>query len=82
MVTKEKIEKALDEIRPLIAQHAGAVELVGFENGIVKLRLLGACRHCALSQLTLKAGVEELLKERIPGVIRVEAVEEVLDNSN
>ncbi len=72
---ERKIETALDEIRPLIAQHSGNVELVGFENGVVKLRLLGACQHCALSQLTLKAGVEELLKERVPEVVRVEAVE-------
>ncbi|MBI2055335.1 MAG: NifU family protein [Candidatus Sungbacteria bacterium] len=72
---KDKVEKVLDELRPLIAQHHGSIELAGFEDGVVRVRLMGACRHCALSSLTLKAGVEELLKERVPGVVRVEAVE-------
>ena len=71
----EDLEKALEEIRPLIARHAGDIELVSFEGGVVKVRLMGACQHCALSPLTLKAGVEELLKERVPGVVSVEAVE-------
>ncbi|MBI4120601.1 MAG: NifU family protein [Parcubacteria group bacterium] len=69
------LEKALEEIRPFIARHAGNIELVGFEGGVVKVRLMGACQHCALSQVTLKAGVEELLKERVPEVKSVEAVE-------
>ena len=71
----ETIEKALEEIRPLIARHAGDIKLVSFEGGVVKVRLMGACQHCALSQLTLKAGVEELLKERVPEVKSVEAVD-------
>lgn len=71
----EKIEKALAEIRPLIARHAGDIEFVGFEEGVVRVRLLGACKHCALSSLTLKAGVEELLKERVPEVARVDEVQ-------
>lgn len=75
MVAKEKIKKALDEIRPLVAQHAGGLEFVGFEQGVVKVRLLGACHGCPLSQLTLKAGIEELLKEKVPEVRSVEAVE-------
>ncbi len=71
----EQVEKALAEVRPMLALHAGNIELVGIEGGIVKVRLLGTCRGCPLSQLTLKAGVEELLKERVPSVERVEAVE-------
>jgi Fe-S cluster biogenesis protein NfuA len=71
---KEKIEQALEEIRPKLALHAGGIEFVHLEDGVVKVRLLGTCHGCPLSQLTLKAGVEELLKERVPGVERVEAV--------
>lgn len=70
-----EIEKALEEIRPMLARHAGNIELVDFENGVVKVRMLGTCRGCPLSQLTLKAGVEELLKEKVAGVKKVKAVE-------
>ncbi len=70
----EQIERALEEIRPMLALHAGNIEFIGFDGGVVKVRLLGTCRGCPLSALTLKAGVEELLKERVPGVERVEAV--------
>ncbi|MDP3727531.1 MAG: NifU family protein [bacterium] len=71
---REQVEKALEEVRPMLALHAGNIELVAVEGGIVKVRLLGTCRGCPLSELTLKAGVEELLKERVPGVTGVEAV--------
>jgi len=72
---KEAVEKALEEVRPMLALHAGNIELVGIEGGTVKVRLLGTCRGCPLSELTLKAGVEELLKERVPSVKAVQAVE-------
>ena len=72
-VTQE-IRDTLAELRPLIAMHAGDIEFVKFENGVVYVRMLGACQGCPLSQLTLKAGVEELLKERVQGVERVEAI--------
>lgn len=72
----EEIEKALAEIRPMLALHAGNIEFMGFEEGVVRVRLLGTCQGCPLSQLTLKAGVEALLKERVPGVKSVQAVEE------
>ena len=71
---KEKIENILEEIRPMLAMHAGNIEFVDYRDGIVKVRLLGTCHGCPLSQLTLKAGVEELLKQRMPGVREVEAV--------
>ena len=70
----ESIEKALNEIRPMLARHLGNIELVKFEEGTVYVRLLGTCHGCPLSQLTLKAGVEELLKSRVEGVTSVEAV--------
>ncbi len=71
---KEQIEKTLEEIRPMLALHAGNVEFVKFEQGVVYVRMLGTCQGCPLSQLTLKAGIEELLKEKVKGVERVEAV--------
>ena len=70
----EHIEKTLDEIRPMLARHLGNIEFVKFEEGVVYVRLLGTCKGCPLSQLTLKAGVEELIKSKIPEVERVEAV--------
>jgi Fe-S cluster biogenesis protein NfuA len=68
------IENALNEIRPLIAQHVGDIEFVKFEKGTVYVKMLGTCAHCPLSPITLKAGVEELLKQKVEGVERVEAV--------
>lgn len=72
----EAIVQALEDIRPMLARHAGDIELVGVTDGVVSVRLLGTCRGCPLSELTLKAGVEEMLKDRVPGVKRVEAVAE------
>ena len=71
---EQKIESALAEIRPYIAQHLGDIVFDRFENGTVYVKMLGTCSHCPLSEMTLKAGVEELLKERVPAVERVEAV--------
>lgn len=70
----DQIEQALNEVRPMIAQHLGDIEFVKFENGIVYVRMLGSCVGCPLSQVTLKAGVEELLRARVPGVEGVEAI--------
>ena len=71
---QEEIEKTLEEIRPMLALHAGNVQFVKFEAGVVYVKMLGTCSGCPLSQLTLKAGIEELLKEKVKGVERVEAV--------
>ena len=70
----EKIKAILEEVRPMLAQHLGDIEFVKFENGVVYVKMLGTCVGCPLSQITLKAGVEEILKSRISGVSRVEAV--------
>ena len=64
-VMQEKVEAALTEIRPMLAQHLGDIELVRLENGVVYVKMLGMCDGCPLSTLTLKAGVEELLKMRV-----------------
>jgi Fe-S cluster biogenesis protein NfuA len=71
---KEKVETALAKIRPMLQADGGDVELVGVEEGVVKLRLKGACTGCPLSELTLKQGIERLLKEQIPEVKEVVAV--------
>ncbi len=72
---ESEIEKVLEEqVRPMLALHRGNVDLVSFKDGIVYLRLLGTCKGCPLSTLTLKEGVEILLKENLNGIERVEAV--------
>lgn len=71
---EQKIERSLEEIRPMLARHLGNIEFVKFVEGTVFVRLLGTCHGCPLSQLTLKAGVEEMLISKIPEVCRVEAV--------
>lgn len=71
----EKVEKALQTIRPYLQADGGDVELVKVtEEGIVEVRLTGACRGCPMSQMTLRAGVERALIREIPGIRRVEAV--------
>lgn len=69
-----QIEEALEEIRPLLARHLGNIEFVKYEDKVVYVRFLGTCHGCPLSQLTLKAGVEEMLKSKVPEVVSVEAV--------
>jgi Fe-S cluster biogenesis protein NfuA len=71
---KEKVEKALNRIRPALQADGGDVELVGIEDGIVKVRLTGACGGCPMSQMTLKMGIERHLKKEVPEVKSVEAV--------
>ena len=72
---KEKVEKALEEIRPSLLGHGGDVELVEVsDDGVVKVRLTGACIGCPMSQMTLKQGIEETLKREVSEVTRVEAV--------
>ncbi|MBJ6724347.1 NifU family protein [Geomesophilobacter sediminis] len=70
-----EIERVLDEIRPALRADGGNVELVEVaEDGVVKVRLTGACGHCPMSTQTLKFGVERVLKERLPGITAVVAV--------
>jgi Fe-S cluster biogenesis protein NfuA len=71
---KEKIEAVLDKIRPALQADGGNIELVDVVDGIVKVKLLGACQGCMGAQMTLKQGVERVLKEQVPEVIAVEAV--------
>jgi Fe-S cluster biogenesis protein NfuA len=72
---KEKVEQALNKVRPALQADGGDVELVGVdEDGVVKVRLKGACGGCPMSQLTLKMGIERILKKEVPEVKSVEAV--------
>jgi Fe-S cluster biogenesis protein NfuA len=72
---REKVEEALKAIRPGLQADGGDVELVEVtEEGVVKVRLKGACGGCPMSQLTLKQGIERRLKASIPGVKSVESV--------
>ena len=69
---REKVEAALDKIRPALQNDGGDVELIDVdENGIVKVRLKGACAGCPMSQMTLKQGIEATLKQEIPEVKEV-----------
>lgn len=71
---KEKVEEALNKIRPSLMADGGNVELVEVEDGVVKVRLTGACGGCPMSQMTLKMGIERLLKKELPEVKEVVAV--------
>ena len=75
MEPREKVLKVLDEIRPQLRYEGGDVELVEVSSdGIVKVHLLGACAGCLISSITLKNGIERILKDRIPEVKEVLAV--------
>ncbi|MBU1121433.1 MAG: NifU family protein [Candidatus Omnitrophota bacterium] len=72
---KEKVEKALEEVRPYLKAEGGNVELVAVtDEGVVKVKLTGACGCCPMSTYTLKMGIEQKLKELIPEVKSVEQV--------
>ena len=73
--TEEKVQKALAEIRPQIQADGGDIELVAVEGDTVKVRLRGACVGCPMSALTLKQGVERLIKAKVPEIQSVEAVQ-------
>jgi len=71
---KEKVEEAIQEIRPYLQADGGNIELIDVTNGVVKVKLLGACAGCPMSKMTLQWGVERTLKKKIPEIVRVEAV--------
>ncbi|KXB05406.1 nitrogen fixation protein NifU [candidate division MSBL1 archaeon SCGC-AAA382A13] len=72
---KEKVKKVIDEVRPQLQADGGDVELEDVtEDGIVKVKLVGACAGCPMSTITLAQSIEKTLKEKIPEVEKVEAV--------
>ena len=71
---QDKVEEVLDKVRPVLVRDGGNVELVGVDDGTVKVKLVGACAGCPMSTLTLKNGIERILKQEIPEVKEVVAV--------
>jgi Fe-S cluster biogenesis protein NfuA len=72
---REEVEEILESLRPMLIQDGGNIELVDLEDGVVKVRLVGACVSCSSSLMTLKMGIEKALKKAIPMVRCVESVE-------
>ena len=72
-IDETKLQEALDYIRPAVQADGGDIILLGAENGVVDLQMVGACGGCPLSMMTLKAGIERILTERVPGVTEVRA---------
>jgi len=71
----KKVEEALEQIRPYLQADGGNVSLIEITNdNVVKLELLGACKSCSMSMMTLKAGIEETVKRAVPEIKSVEAV--------
>lgn len=72
---KNKVQEALNKVRPSLQADGGDVQLVDVdENGVVKVKLTGACGGCPMSQMTLKMGIEKVLKQNVPEITRVDSV--------
>ncbi len=71
---EEKVKEVLEKVKPSLQADGGDVEFVDIQNGVVRVRLKGACAGCPMSQMTLKMGIERILKEQIPEVKSVESV--------
>lgn len=72
---RERVEEALEQIRPMLRADGGDVELIDVTNeGLVRVKLIGACGGCPMAMMTLKEGIERLLKEEVPEVQAVEAI--------
>jgi Fe-S cluster biogenesis protein NfuA len=74
LMLKEKVESALNKVRPSLQADGGDVQLIDVnDQGVVKVKLTGACGGCPMSQMTLKMGIEKILKQNVPEVTRVES---------
>ncbi len=72
---REKVQEALDQVRPTLQKDGGDVVLIDVtDEGVVKVQLTGACKGCPMSQVTLKEGIEKFLKSEVPAVTSVESV--------
>ncbi|HEX76209.1 MAG TPA: NifU family protein [Dehalococcoidia bacterium] len=71
---REDVQAVLEQIRPALQADGGDVELVDIKDGVVHLRLIGACNGCPMSAMTLKMGIERILKEKVPEVTKVVSV--------
>ncbi|MFP4193705.1 MAG: NifU family protein [Desulfobacterales bacterium] len=74
MSNNDQVQSVIDKIRPSLQADGGDVELVEVEDGVVKVRLQGSCAGCPMSQMTLKNGIERILKQELPDVKSVESV--------
>jgi len=74
MTMQDKVAEVLNQIRPLLMQDGGDVELIEVNEGTVKVKLTGACAGCPMSTMTLKMGIEKILKQEIPEIKEVVAV--------
>ena len=72
---REEVAKALEKVRPALQADGGDVELIDVRDGIVSVKLTGACGGCPMSQMTLKQGIERALREAVPDVKGVESVD-------
>ncbi|MEE8472576.1 MAG: NifU family protein [Dehalococcoidia bacterium] len=72
---REEVEKVLEEVRPMLKSDGGDVELVDVSDGVVKVRLTGACGGCQMSSVTLKNGIERIIKQELPEIKEVVAVD-------
>jgi len=72
-IDTDKLDEALEYIRPAVQADGGDIVLLGADDGVVSLQMVGACGGCPLSMMTLKAGIERILKDRVPGVREVVA---------
>ena len=73
-MNNENVKAVLEEIRPALQADGGGVELVGIKDGVVSVRLTGACGGCPMSTMTLKMGIERILKQKLPEVKEVVSV--------
>ena len=71
---REKVQAALEQVRPALLADGGDVQLIDINDGVVTLRLTGACGGCPMASMTLKDGIERVLKEQVPEVKEVVAV--------
>jgi len=71
---REKVQAALEQVRPVLLADGGDVQLIDVKDGVVTLRLTGACGGCPMATMTLKGGIERILKQRVPEVKEVVAV--------
>jgi Fe-S cluster biogenesis protein NfuA len=71
---REKVAAALEQVRPALLADGGDVQLIDVKDGVVKLKLTGACHGCPMASMTLKNGIERVLKEQVPEVKEVVAV--------
>lgn len=74
--TINKIEAAIEQLRPFLKADGGDIKFLRIENNVAKVKLLGACQSCNMSAMTLKAGVEEAVKKAAPQITSIEAVED------